>query len=157
MSKSVLRLQDKVNELGSFISKRTLINTSVSQVSVAWHIEHALHVLIGVCSAIKASDPSDFKPNYNLTRIFLFLRGSFPRGQGRAPKVTRPTEEASEEKLKQLIKRMKVLVDELEALPAKANFKHPYFGIINKKQTIYFLELHTKHHLKIIRDMLKKG
>ena len=34
-------------------------------------------------------------------------------------------------------------------------FIHPLFKQLNKKQTIKFLKLHTNHHLKIIKDILK--
>ena len=28
------------------------------------------------------------------------------------------------------------------------------FGMLNKQQTLRFLEMHTKHHLKIVDDIL---
>jgi hypothetical protein len=34
-------------------------------------------------------------------------------------------------------------------------FIHPLFKQLNKKQTIKFLKLHTNHHFKIIKDILK--
>jgi hypothetical protein len=44
------------------------------------------------------------------------------------------------------------LVD-LETLNANSYFTHPYFGDLNLKKTIWFLNLHTNHHLKIIKDI----
>ena len=40
--------------------------------------------------------------------------------------------------------------------PEGVYFKHFIFGMLSKKQTLRFLEMHTKHHLKIVRDILKK-
>jgi len=36
-----------------------------------------------------------------------------------------------------------------------AHFNHFIFGALNKNRTIRFLEIHTNHHLKIIKDILK--
>ena len=36
-----------------------------------------------------------------------------------------------------------------------AYFRHLIFGYLNKKRTIRFLQIHTAHHLKIIKDILK--
>ena len=42
---------------------------------------------------------------------------------------------------------------DLETLNANSYFKHPYFGDLNLKKTLWFLNLHTNHHLKIIKDI----
>ena len=34
-------------------------------------------------------------------------------------------------------------------------FTHPLFKQLNKKQTLYFLKLHTHHHLKIVKEILR--
>jgi hypothetical protein len=45
------------------------------------------------------------------------------------------------------------------ALLAKAGknqyFTHPIFGDLNTEQTFKFLGVHTNHHLKIIKDIVK--
>jgi hypothetical protein len=46
-------------------------------------------------------------------------------------------------------------VEEIEFLEGASNFIHPVYGQLNKKQTKRLLEVHTRHHLKIVRDILK--
>ncbi len=41
-------------------------------------------------------------------------------------------------------------------LPENVYFNHHVFGMLTKKQTLRFLEIHTKYHLKIVNDILKK-
>ncbi|MEO0902674.1 MAG: hypothetical protein AAFY00_11940, partial [Bacteroidota bacterium] len=43
----------------------------------------------------------------------------------------------------------------IEGLSEDAHFEHPNFDVINKGQTKRFLKIHTGHHLKIIKDILK--
>ena len=45
----------------------------------------------------------------------------------------------------------------MKELHANSNFKHPYFGVLNLKMTKRFLEIHTNHHLKIIKEILQSN
>jgi hypothetical protein len=42
----------------------------------------------------------------------------------------------------------------LELVSRDHFFEHPYFGKLKLKETIRFLEIHTQHHLDIIRDII---
>jgi hypothetical protein len=44
---------------------------------------------------------------------------------------------------------------ELDSIGAGHYFSHPYFGDTKKKDVIPFLEMHTDHHLKIIKEILQ--
>jgi len=46
-------------------------------------------------------------------------------------------------------------LDELAKVEEVQFFTHPFFGDLKKKETISFLSIHTEHHLKIIREMLR--
>lgn len=45
----------------------------------------------------------------------------------------------------------------IEHFDKNAFFEHPLFGVLNKKDTMKFLKMHTTHHLKIIQDISKKN
>ena len=57
--------------------------------------------------------------------------------------------------LQESLKNTYQAITYLKDCEANQYFMHPFFGQLNKKQTIKFLEIHTEHHLKIIRDILK--
>ena len=89
-----------------------------------------------------------------LGRFCLFTR-YIPRGKGKAPKIVMPTDDIKEEQLRDQLSLARKNIDDISSINGNATFKHPYFGVLNKKQTIKFVEVHTKHHLKIMRDILK--
>jgi hypothetical protein len=47
-------------------------------------------------------------------------------------------------------------LNQLEKINKNQFIEHPYFGHLNKKETEKFLYIHTLHHLKIIKDLIKK-
>ena len=127
---------------------------AISSSSVGWHIAHSFNVLQKVIETSIKSDPSSFKRNFNWKRTYIFFIGRIPRGKGKAPQAVQPKEEITEQSLKEQMVHVKSLIADFSKLNAKSYFTHPYFGDLNKKQTLYFLELHTYHHLKIIQDIL---
>ena len=101
------------------------------------------------------SEPKLYKSKFNLSRFFVFLSKTIPRGKAKAPKVVIPTNEITADSLQESLKNTYQAITYLKDCEEHQYFMHPFFGQLNKKQTIKFLAIHTEHHLKIIRDILK--
>jgi hypothetical protein len=144
-----------VNKLESNIDSKDVFNSHVSQVDVSWHLAHSLKVLHNIIKVLQVSNPADYRWRFNLNRSFVYFINFIPRGKGKAPKAVIPAEDISIEELREEIATVRQLLDELPHLDAKSNFTHPYFGQLNLKQTKKFLVIHTKHHLKIIDDIIQ--
>ena len=85
----------------------------------------------------------------------MFPLRYIPRGKAKAPKVVLPPNHFSAEDLFSQLKLAKKQIESTKQLPKKSYFTHHIFGMLSKKQTLYFLAMHTNHHLKIIKDILK--
>lgn len=149
------KLQSILDQLESHIPDFEKTNPAVSTSTIGWQIEHSLLVINTVVPQIKKSNPSDYKWKFNKNRFLVqtILR-KIPRGRVRAPKAVQPSETITLEHLKNKLEITQNNLAELESLEAKNYFTHPFMGDLNLKTAIDFLELHTKHHLKIIKDIL---
>jgi hypothetical protein len=143
-----------VTELESKLSHQTLLNEAVSKSSVGWHIEHTFLVIKSVTNALKSSTPNDYKWTFSPIRTFVLTTNHIPRGKGKAPKSVQP-QTYSTESLLTHFEKVREKMTELYTLSPDTFFKHPYFGNLKHKNAIKFLEIHTKHHLKIIDDIVK--
>ncbi len=144
-----------VPELATYIPNHNQSNTAISEVSVGWHIEHSLLVIKQITSTVAQSEPKLYKYKFNISRFFVFLSKTIPRGKAKAPKVVIPVEEITIETLQESLKNTYQAIAYLKDCQEHQYFMHPFFGQLNKKQTIKLLAIHTQHHLKIIRDILK--
>ena len=131
------------------------INSQISNSSVGWHIEHSLKVIIQIIEAVQKSNPNEYKWQFNSNRLLIWTINSIPRGKAKAPKVVLPEGEITIESLKQSIEKARALIDKIIHLKPNNYFKHPYFGDLSVRQTIKFLGIHSKHHLKIVEDIIK--
>jgi len=148
-----VKLEAYLNQLENYIPQYETKNDSVSKSTVGWQVDHSLKVINGIIETLKTA-PTDKKPKLRLSGyLFLSLR-YIPRGMGKAPKRVLPPEIIKQEELISQLKNAKKLLPQIQAINKKATFKHPYFGILTKKQSIKFIEVHTNHHLKIINDIL---
>ncbi len=148
------KLINLVDELASYIPQLEARNETVSSSTVGWQIEHSLLVISSVIEWVKRSDPSKYKWSFRPFKYLIFWRGKIPRGKSRAPKFVVPDTFTSESLLNH-IETCRAKITEFESVGAGHYFSHPYFGDTKKKDVIPFLELHTDHHLKIIKDILK--
>jgi hypothetical protein len=107
-----------------------------------------------VIEGVKRSDPSKYKWSFRPFKYLIFWRGKIPRGKSKAPKFVVP-DTFTAESLQNHIDSCRAKITEFESVGAGHYFSHPYFGDTKKKDVIPFLELHTEHHVKIIKDILK--
>ncbi len=132
-------------------------NTTISIATVGWQLDHSLLVINGIISQLSKSNPNNYKWRFNLSRIYIQCRNAIPRGKAKAPKQVRPVDNTSIEDLQNKLATAKNNMALLQKLDKNSYFTHPYFGDLNLKATIWFLKLHTRHHLKIVNNIINKG
>ena len=153
---STKNLNNYISQIESHIPKHEYINPKVSKSSIGWHLDHSLKVINSVIDTLEKSNPAEYQNNFNFLGKVFFILGFFPRGKARAPKYVLPPEHITKADLLAQLETTKTNIDIIKNLDNNAYFKHPLFGHINTKRVNRFLMLHTNHHLKIIRDILKK-
>lgn len=149
-------LDEQFSQIEDYIAQRDSLNPKVSKVDVAWHLDHMLKTINVICASLEASNPDEYQSNFNFTRAVIYVWGDFPRGVAKSPRVVRPPDVILTEDLYRQLEMAKENLKAIQTLDANAHFEHPYFSILDKKQSIRFLKIHTRHHLKIVRDIVKK-
>ena len=151
-----MKLLKAIDELESYISQKNLSNEAVSMTTISWQIAHVLKVINAVTTSMAKSNPKEYKWQFNFTRMFILTAKKIPRGKGKAPKAVSPVDEdLREEALLDFIQKSRKSIETAVHLKPKAYFEHPFFGLLSRDKAILFLEIHTEHHLKIIRDIVK--
>ncbi len=148
-------LEPSLDKLYSFIPQSSQLNTSVSSVNVGWHIEHSLLVITKIIETVVNSDPNKYEWKFDLKRSFVFLLGKFPRGKASAPEIVIP-KQLEQPNYDTLFANTRVAVKNLASAKSNQYFTHPIFGKLNKRHTFIMLDIHTKHHLKIIEDIISQ-
>ena len=149
------KLLELINVLESKIPHWETLNTSVSQSPVGWHIQHALLATKKITSALANSNPNKYKWKFNFSRSYVFTFNKIPRGKGEAPKSVLPDDPFDASALLRESQIVKSKVSDLNTLKANNYFEHPFFGSLNLKSAIKFLEIHTALHISIINDIIK--
>ncbi|MFC4263884.1 DinB family protein [Ferruginibacter yonginensis] len=148
------KLQALIHQLNNLIAQQATINNSISMTNVGWHIEHSLLTINVITNAIKNAEPTNFKKRFNFAKLMVFTLNKIPRGRAKVPDVVKPLhfDAAS---LQQHVQLTTQNIQTLQTIGSDQYFKHPFFGYLNIKETIKFLNIHTNHHLKIIKDIIK--
>ncbi len=127
---------------------------SVSSSNVAWHIHHSLKALTGISNALTTVKPTAYKWQFNIRRLFILGIGTIPRGKVKTPKSITVEEEITLDMIDLQFKKANQVLANLNSLPKDSYFVHPILGSLNLKQTQLFMQIHTNHHLKIIKDII---
>ena len=149
------KLNNLLDELELQIANYSKLNQAISEGNVGWHIVHSCLVINSVCGAVLKSDASKFIKKFSIKAFLVLLLNSFPRGKAKAPSFTLPSEELNPASILKSIQAARVSIETLAKAGKNQYFTHPIFGDLNTGQTFKFLGVHTNHHLKIIKDILK--
>jgi hypothetical protein len=149
------KLNNLLDELELQIANYSKLNQAVSEGNVGWHIVHSCLVINSVCGAVLKSDASKFIKKFSFKAFLVLLINSFPRGNAKAPSFTVPSEELSPANILQSIQDARKSIEALSKADKNQYFTHPIFGDLNTGDTFKFLGVHTNHHLKIIKDIIK--
>ena len=84
----------------------------------------------------------------------MFFLEKFPRGKAKAPEIVKPKENEKADFPKLLIQTKEAL-QKLKQTDPNQYFRHPIFGDLNKKNTFIMLDIHTIHHLAIVKDIIR--
>ena len=154
MDKNTAILREYLEDIETYTPYFLSKNERVSGGSVGWHLDHTLKVVNGVLDILNKTKPENFKKEFKLSKLVIFSLGFIPRGKARAPKIVLPPETILESDLKSQLLVAYEKLNFIKNIHPKAYFKHHIFGTLDKQQTLRFLEIHTKHHLKIVKDIL---
>ena len=143
-----------LQSLEEYLPHYQAVAPEVSTASVGWHLFHCSKVIAGVCKALTFADPAAYEPQANALRDQVFASGKISRGTAQAPKTALPPESFAEDEIKNILAKAEEKLERVQELPDNAFFHHPFFGSLNKADTLRFLEIHTNHHLNIIREIV---
>ena len=89
----------------------------------------------------------------------ILATGFIPRGAGKAPGAVVPAGRDAadvEAGLRRLAERFRLLAGQLPLLEESGwRCRHPYFGALDIGEWMRFMDVHHRHHLKIVRDIRK--
>lgn len=149
------KIKALLQELIDNLDHLEIQNNEVSKASISWHVSHTTKIFASICKNAIQSNPTDFKRSFNKNRLKIKCIGFIPRGIGKSPKAYLNDEKPDKEELRSYLIKSKALFEDFCKVEPNQFFVHPIFGQLNKKDTLWFLKLHTEHHLKIIRDIRK--
>lgn len=147
--------QESINEIKKLIPFAEKSDLSVSKTNVAWQLDHSLKVMIGMSQLLKNSKPENFKPKFSFLKSFILFSGFIPRGKAKAPKEVNNRNKISVELLNEQVELLENLLLEVNVLPSNSYFTHPMFGDLDLKTSLKFMGIHTNHHIKIAKDIIK--
>lgn len=148
----ILAQLNEIEQLKSFSQKRKL---SVSEASVGWHLEHCLLVMASVLKGLQKSNPEEYRPQNKLSKFLVFITGYIPRKGGKAPAFTLPENTLHAENISKNLEAVRKLLSASMQVAPNAFIQHPYFGPLNRTASLKFLYIHTHHHFKIVKDILR--
>ena len=159
-AQQVKRLRALLDDIDSLAQREesqfALRREVVSNWSVAEQLDHAVRICASILGRIH--EPGETVPQkLNLVGRVILLVGWIPRGKGKSPKAFLPVP-CSREEMRKSVSDARTLLDGLLAGRASESndriVPHPIFGGLTAREAFGFAITHTRHHMKIVREIL---
>jgi hypothetical protein len=132
-------------------------NERVSTWCLAEQLDHTTKVTASVVDVLGDANAPPLDGGINFLGRLVLLFGWIPRGVGKSPRRLTGTHAAATD-LEAALAQLAKAFDELPFDRLRASrtplVRHPKFGGLTPPQALRFLEVHTRHHLKIVDDIL---
>ncbi|MEE9155571.1 MAG: DinB family protein [Gemmatimonadota bacterium] len=133
---------------------------SISRWNTAEQLEHVAisnrQIVKRMDEILSAGEPEEASGPSPAGRVIL-LTGYIPRGIGKAPEHTLPRSTSLEQVRQSVSESQRSVTDLVSRLPeidsCRRRFNHHVLGGFTPAQWLQFMAIHTRHHLKIIRDI----
>ena len=134
---------------------------SVSAWSAAEHLEHlqltGQMMLQSIEDALR-TPPRDAEKRPIFLAYVVLWTGYIPRGKGQAPPEFLPRPGMGLEAIRADLRRFREDLGRLalrlgEVARATGRARHPFFGFVTARQWLRMLEVHQRHHLKILAEL----
>lgn len=159
-AQQVKRMRGLLDEIDSLAQREesqfVLRREVVSNWSVAQQLDHAVRVCASILGRIH--EPGETVPQkLNLVGRVILLVGWIPRGKGKSPTAFLPVA-GSREEMRKSVSDARTLLDGVVAGRASESndriVRHPLFGGLTARQAFGFAITHTRHHMKIVHEIL---
>ncbi len=147
--------KSQIDELRSLIPERARRSGPVSAWSVGQHLEHCVLSMRSMLGNLLACTGPAPEASPAPAGLRVLAAGKIPRGAAEAPEVARPKVDAAPDELEIGLAECSSLLLRAPEIREDAWSRHFALGILRRDQAMRFLEIHTDHHLGIIRDILR--
>lgn len=146
-----------MNRTSRIISCIGLLDRSRSEVS-HWTVgQHVLHVLMsanGIIDSLHASPRGQGRERLSLLKFASLTFSHIPRGKAKAPDVVRPQDVVTEHMVRDAYSAFQQRLPGIKDIAKDHWFRHPVFGDLLRDNALRFIEVHSHHHSKIIKDIV---
>jgi hypothetical protein len=142
-----------LEHLRASVAKASRRVPSVSDWSIGMHIHHCCLAMIGICESVRDSVPPPPRSGFSLVPWLIFTSGRIPRGRGKSPDIVLPRPDVSSTELHAFLDQSEQLLAQADDLDPQTWFRHFAFGVLPRDKTLRFIQIHNRHHLKIIADI----
>jgi len=150
MAKEMKFIEDNLNTI-------EINNKDVSKASIGWHLLHILKVINGIYEEADNSNPENYKSESNIKWFYVSFFGKIPRGKVKSPSEFNPKSDIKVDEIKEELAKARLNIKQWKSLSSKSHYKHPVLGLLNRRKSKRFIKVHSKHHIRIIKDILKQG